>query len=96
MPYFRDEIHLGTEHGLMLVIPTAQDILKSFYGVEGHGTNLTYKVGHERIPENWYRMPNEYNLVAFNLDLLDLIAEYPELARLVDPVNPLAGVKPLG
>ncbi|PHH75562.1 hypothetical protein CDD80_2263 [Ophiocordyceps camponoti-rufipedis] len=29
--------------------------LKSFYGVSGQAGNLTYKAGHERIPNHWYR-----------------------------------------
>lgn len=59
----------------------AQDILKSFYAVEGDGENMTYTMGHERIPENWYRAPLDYDLPSFNLDLLSLITRYPELAR---------------
>lgn len=60
---------------------TAQDILKSFYAVEGDGDDMKYTIGHERIPENWYRTPIDYNLLSFNLDLLVLITRYPKLAR---------------
>lgn len=49
--------------------------------MEGDGANMTYNMGHERIPENWYRAPLDYDLPSFNLDLLALITRYPELAR---------------
>ncbi|RDA89433.1 hypothetical protein CP532_6116 [Ophiocordyceps camponoti-leonardi (nom. inval.)] len=31
------------------------DVLKSFFSVEGESGNFTYRPGHERIPDNWYR-----------------------------------------
>lgn len=58
-----------------------QEILKSFYGVEGDSGNLTYNKGHERIPENWYRIPVDYGVVSFNLDLVNLLTKYPERMR---------------
>lgn len=42
---------------------------------------MTYNKGHERIPENWYRIPTDYGLISFNLDLINLTLKYPELAR---------------
>jgi hypothetical protein len=47
---------------------------------DSHGA-LVYQKGWERIPENWYRIPVDYGLLQFNLDLLDWVAQYPELAR---------------
>jgi hypothetical protein len=55
--------------------------MKSFYGVEGGKGTFTYKKGWERIPENWYRIPNDYGLAQVNLDLIDWIMKYPELGR---------------
>lgn len=42
---------------------------------------MTYREGWERIPENWYRTPVDYGLVQLNLDTVDFILKYPELAR---------------
>lgn len=42
---------------------------------------MTYKRGHERIPENWYRRPVDYGLISFNLDLLQLVAMDPRQGR---------------
>ncbi|CAE6472163.1 unnamed protein product [Rhizoctonia solani] len=54
------------------------DILKSFYGVTGDSSSLTYQPGHERIPENWYRRPDDYDIPAISLDFDKLAIEHPE------------------
>ncbi|RMJ15113.1 hypothetical protein CDV36_005265 [Fusarium kuroshium] len=72
-----------------------KEVLKSFFAIEGEGDKLTYKRGHERIPENWYRRPVDYSLVHLNLDVLALAAKYPELASIggnMGEVNSYAGV----
>lgn len=55
--------------------------LKSFFAVSGEEGNLTYNKGWEKIPSNWYRAPVDYNLVDLNMDLVSLVAKYPELGR---------------
>ena len=42
---------------------------------------MTYKKGCETIPQNWYRVPDDYSLVNLNLDIVDMVMKYPELAR---------------
>lgn len=42
---------------------------------------MEYREGWERIPENWYRTPVDYGLIGLNLDLIDWVVKYPELAR---------------
>lgn len=59
----------------------ARNVLKSFYSVEGEPGNFTYTRGHERIPENWYRIPTGFGLVDLNLDVLAFGLQYPELIR---------------
>lgn len=59
-------------------------MLKKFYGVEGDGSNMTYKVGHERIPDNWYRVPVDYMIPSFNVDLVQLLTRHPERLRYED------------
>ncbi|CUA69051.1 hypothetical protein RSOLAG22IIIB_08301 [Rhizoctonia solani] len=54
------------------------DILKSFYGITGDSASLTYQPGHERIPENWYRRPDEYDIPLISLDFDKLALEHPE------------------
>ncbi|KAF9026033.1 Cloroperoxidase [Hymenopellis radicata] len=34
--------------------------------------------GQERIPNNWYRRPTPYTIPNFNLDLIELLLEYPK------------------
>ena len=55
--------------------------MKSFFAVEEKDGKLTYKRGWERIPENWYRRPVDYGLIDLNLDVIALVAKYPELGR---------------
>jgi hypothetical protein len=56
---------------------------------------MVYNRGHERIPENWYRRPGSYGLVELNLDTVDWILKYPELASIggnTGTVNSFTGV----
>ncbi|GKT54633.1 oxidase [Colletotrichum tofieldiae] len=72
-----------------------KETLKSFFAVQGEEGSFTYNRGWERIPENWYRMPVDYGLVQLNLDLVALIARYPELGSIggnMGEVNSFAGV----
>ncbi|QRW04457.1 peroxidase family 2 domain protein [Ceratobasidium sp. AG-Ba] len=55
-----------------------RNVLKSFFAVEGEGNNLTYKVGYERIPENWFRRPIDYGFVNLNLDIVKMATVVPE------------------
>ena len=59
----------------------AKEIIKSFHAITGAEGNFSYNFGWERIPENWYKVPNDYGLVSLNLDLVGFISKYPELAR---------------
>ncbi|RAO70416.1 uncharacterized protein BHQ10_006428 [Talaromyces amestolkiae] len=72
-----------------------KEVLKSMFGVNGSDDALQYNYGYERIPENWYRRPIDYGLVDLNLDILDFVAQYPELASIggnLGAVNNFAGV----
>ncbi|KAF2023096.1 Cloroperoxidase [Setomelanomma holmii] len=57
-----------------------QDVFKKFFAVyEDAQGNLDYREGHETIPENWYRKPVEYGLVALNLDIVGWVMKHPQL-----------------
>lgn len=73
----------------------SKSTLRSIFAVEETNGTLVYNKGHERIPENWYRRPVDYGLVSLNLDLLDWILQYPQLASIggnVGSVNSFVGV----
>lgn len=56
---------------------------------------LVYKEGHERIPENWYRISVDYTLVALNADIVTWVLHYPTLASVggnMGEVNTFAGL----
>lgn len=56
---------------------------------------LVYKEGHERIPENWYRIGADYGLVGLNKDLVEWISKYPRLGSIggnMGEVETFAGV----
>jgi hypothetical protein len=58
-----------------------RDTLASFWGVtRNSGRQLEYNRGHERIPDNWFKIPLDYSLLSLNLDLISWIARYPRLA----------------
>ncbi|EEQ84784.1 hypothetical protein RJZ56_005528 [Blastomyces dermatitidis] len=59
-----------------------KNIIKSFYGIYGEEDCLEYKEGWEKIPENWYRTPVDFGLIQFNLDIIDWVLKYPELASI--------------
>ncbi|OCL08805.1 putative oxidase [Glonium stellatum] len=72
-----------------------KDIIKNFFAIYGDEGSFEYKQGWETIPENWYRTPVEYGLVPLNLDLIDWITKYPELASIggnTGTVNSFTGV----
>ncbi|KAF8699332.1 Peroxidase, family 2, partial [Rhizoctonia solani] len=69
--------------------------LRSFFGVSGSGNNLTYLKGHDRIPDNWYRRPNDYTLVEYLLDVVYAAGKYPQFISIggnTGKVNSFAGV----
>ncbi|KAJ6141516.1 hypothetical protein N7470_009906 [Penicillium chermesinum] len=69
--------------------------IRNFFAIYEENGNLTYREGWERIPENWYKTPVDYGLVQLNLDTLDFIAKYPELASVggnMGEVNSFAGL----
>ncbi|KAF7195117.1 Dothistromin biosynthesis peroxidase dotB [Pseudocercospora fuligena] len=71
------------------------DILKNFFGVSGDRSNFTYQIGHERIPENWYKTTVDYGLVQLNLDVVYFVTRYPHFASVggnVGKVNSFTGV----
>lgn len=56
---------------------------------------LVYNEGHERIPENWYRLAADYGFVNYNLDLVALVVKHPELLSIggnQGKVNTFVGV----
>ncbi|MCJ1467988.1 hypothetical protein MMC07_006614 [Pseudocyphellaria aurata] len=75
--------------------------LKSFFSVtEKSDGSLSWKPGHERIPDNWYRRPrglqNDYALYSFALDLLQMAKVVPEAVAVggnTGTVNSFAGVE---
>ncbi|CAE6518627.1 unnamed protein product [Rhizoctonia solani] len=71
------------------------DVLKSFYGVSGSGDSLTYQMGHERIPDNWYKRPIDYSIPLYAVDLLYAGLKHPEFLSIggnTGKVNSFAGV----
>lgn len=57
--------------------------LKNFFSVYGPEDNMTYVVGHERIPENFYRRSNtDYGVAALALDIVTY--SHPEVLRYVN------------
>ena len=62
-----------------MTLVTAKEVFKSFFAVTGTEGKFTYNVGHERIPENWYRIPVDYNLADLNLDIVGWVLQHPEL-----------------
>ncbi|KAK7443760.1 hypothetical protein VKT23_015543 [Stygiomarasmius scandens] len=66
----------NTENGPVL----DKAVLKSFFGVVGDSLDKLQVIpGSERIPENWYRRPDDHLLVDFALDALSLQLSMPEL-----------------
>lgn len=57
-----------------------QEVLKSFFGVEGEPGNFVINFGYERIPDNWYKraIGDEYTIPYFATDLNVAALKYPE------------------
>ncbi|CUA73371.1 hypothetical protein RSOLAG22IIIB_10762 [Rhizoctonia solani] len=53
--------------------------LKSLFAVSGDSANLTYTYGHERIPDNYYRRPDDYNFPALGNDIRNAGEKHPKL-----------------
>ncbi|KAI1865624.1 hypothetical protein JX265_007947 [Neoarthrinium moseri] len=72
-----------------------KEVFASFFGVYEEGGELVYKEGWEQIPQNWYRIAVDYNLVFLNLDLIAWFLEHPNLASIggnLGKTNSFAGV----
>ncbi|KAK5130761.1 hypothetical protein LTR08_001706 [Meristemomyces frigidus] len=79
----------------LLIVGPDEVLLKSFFGVTGSGSSMSYSYGHERIPDNWYKTASDYTLVDLNLDLVSWITSHPELADIggnTGTVNSFTGV----
>lgn len=75
--------------------PLAKEVLYSFYGVHEENGKLVYKEGYERIPENWYRIAADYNLVSLSVDVVSFVRKYPILLSIggnVGEVNTFTGI----
>jgi hypothetical protein len=59
----------------------AKEIVRNFYGIYGEEDNLTYREGWERIPDNWYKSPEDWGLLRLQLDIVNWVLKYPELGR---------------
>ncbi|KAF7938508.1 uncharacterized protein EAE98_000846 [Botrytis deweyae] len=59
---------------------TKKDLM-SFFAITGESGNFQYKVGNERIPDNWYKraIGDEYTIAGFLVDVVDYALQYPPL-----------------
>ncbi|TGO28895.1 hypothetical protein BPAE_0021g00180 [Botrytis paeoniae] len=59
---------------------TKKDLM-SFFAITGKSGNFQYKVGNERIPDNWYKraIGDEYTIAGFLADVVDYALQYPPL-----------------
>ncbi|KAM5341513.1 hypothetical protein ACJ41O_014544 [Fusarium nematophilum] len=68
--------------------------LKSFFSVYGPEDNMTYVIGHERIPENFYRRQyTDYGVAALALDIVT--HSHPEVLSIggnTNGVNTFTGI----
>lgn len=93
--YYIHYVHLSVYTRLHTNHPTAKEVLASFLGVYEEDGKQVYKEGHERIPENWYRLAVDYDLVSYNLDLITWVIKHPVLLSIggnLGEVNTFAGV----
>ncbi|KAF5555891.1 oxidase [Fusarium mexicanum] len=71
-----------------------KECLKSFFSVYGPEENMTYVVGHERIPENFYRRRyTDYGIAANALDIVT--HSHPEVLSIggnTNGVNTFVGI----
>jgi hypothetical protein len=53
----------------------------SFFSITGESGNFQYTVGHDRIPDNWYKraIDVEYTIPGFLADVVDFGEKYPPL-----------------
>ncbi|KAI0508816.1 Chloroperoxidase [Xylaria bambusicola] len=73
----------------------SKEVLASFLGVCEENGKQVYREGHERIPENWYRLAVDYSLNSYNLDLVAWVTKHPILLSIggnLGEVNSFAGV----
>jgi hypothetical protein len=57
-----------------------QDVLKSFYSINGESGSFVWTEGYEKFPENWYKraIGDEYTVPFFFSDLLAAAEKYPQ------------------
>ncbi|KAI1427669.1 Chloroperoxidase [Xylaria sp. FL1777] len=73
----------------------SKEVFSSFFGVYEENSKQVYREGHERIPENWYRIAVDYSLTDYNLDLVAWAIKHPVLLSIggnLGEVNTFAGV----
>ncbi|KAF2966492.1 heme-thiolate peroxidase [Xylaria multiplex] len=73
----------------------SKKVLSTFLGVSIENGKQVYREGHERIPENWYRLAIDYSLIDYNLDLVAWAVKHPILLSIggnQGEVNTFAGV----
>ncbi|KAI0973767.1 Chloroperoxidase [Xylaria arbuscula] len=73
----------------------SKEVLYSFFGVYEENGKQVYKEGHERIPENWYRIAVDYSLIDYDLDLASWAIKHPVLLSIggnQGEVNTFAGI----
>jgi hypothetical protein len=74
----------------------SREVLCSFYGVsQDKEGRLVYEEGHERIPENWYRIAVDYGFAGVSADLVDWVTRHPVLLSVggnLGTVDSFAGV----
>ncbi|KAI0533778.1 Chloroperoxidase [Xylaria digitata] len=73
----------------------SKEVVSTFLGVSIKNGKQVYREGHERIPENWYRLPVDYSLIDYNLDLVAWAVKHPILLSIggnQGEVNTFAGV----
>ncbi|KAF2086379.1 Cloroperoxidase [Saccharata proteae CBS 121410] len=58
-----------------------KEIMKSFFSLGGSDDAVTYTIGHERIPDNWYKraIGDEYTIPGFLADVLEYAERDPRL-----------------
>lgn len=77
----------------------SKSVLKSFFAFTGEEGSFQYSVGHERIPENWYRraIGDEYTIPFFIEDVILAAKGYPIFLQIggnTGTTNSFAGVDP--
>ncbi|KAJ8508470.1 heme-thiolate peroxidase [Pleurotus djamor] len=56
----------------------SKTVLKSFFGVTGEYPDFVYNRGHERIPDIYYRRPNDYYMTDFVSNVISGAQKYPQ------------------